>query len=227
VRLYFRASGSGSFLSTAMAVVNGDSYAAEIPAELIHPPGVDYYLEAVDAAPAVNTSLEPAGAPGVHHTFTVASTPDTTAPRIVHTPVGDGGPVGQAVSIEAVVTDASGVAQVTLSYRVVGDAEFRSLPMTVSGGDRYAADIPAADVTAAGVEYYFRAADASPAANAAVDPPDAPASLYRFTPAAPETTPSGGGCGCATAGSAGDPGGALLLLLLVGLALVRRKVNAS
>jgi MYXO-CTERM domain-containing protein len=227
VRLYFRASGAGAFLSTPMAVASGDTYGAEIPAELIRPPGVDYYLEAVDAAAAANASLDPPTAPTAFHTFSVATPPDTAAPRIVHTPIGDGMPAGQVVDVEAVVTDASGLAEVTLNYRVAGEAAFRALPMTAGSGDRYTAQIPAADVTPAGVEYYFHAVDASAAANAAVDPADAPASLYRFTPGS-ATPPADGGCSCASAGGASGPGGALLLLpLLLGLALRRRRVSGS
>jgi CSLREA domain-containing protein len=79
-------------------------------------------------------------------------------PRIVHYPVSV---VFQntAVPISASVTSNTSPFTVTLHYRVTGDPDFTELPMTNTTDDVYAATIPAAAVTTAGVDYYIQATD--------------------------------------------------------------------
>ena len=179
-----------------------------IPAELIHPPGVDYYLEAVDAAPGENTSLEPATAPTLYHAFTVATlarhdrAPHRARPHRRRRPGRPGGErrgrgdrrVGR------------GAGHVELPRR-----RGRRLPRAAHGGLQLGIATPRQILGrrrhGRRGRVLFPCGRRSRRSNAAVDPSDAPTSLYRFTPAAPEPTPSGSGCGCASAGGAGDLGG--------------------
>ena len=101
---------------------------------------------------------------------------DTIAPAVVHQPVTEG-IVGTEISIEARVTDASGLSDVYLYYRTVGDGQFNQVSMTqVPSTDVYTATIPASMATVSGVEYYVEATDTvgniggSPATNRASQP---------------------------------------------------------
>ncbi len=84
---------------------------------------------------------------------------DTTAPSVVHQPVTEG-IVGSEISIEARVTDASGLSNIYLYYRTAGGGQFSRVSMTrIPATDMYTAVIPASVVTTAGVEYYIEAND--------------------------------------------------------------------
>lgn len=75
----------------------------------------------------------------------------------MHTPLTEF-PAGVPLRVQAMVTDASGVAEVTLIYRGTGDSEYRRLPMLEApGNDIYSADLP--DAAGPRIEYFFQAAD--------------------------------------------------------------------
>jgi hypothetical protein len=61
---------------------------------------------------------------------------------------------GEPISISVTVTDETGISRVTLNYRKGGDTLFIPLEMSANNNDRYAASIPAGEVTSRGVEYF-------------------------------------------------------------------------
>ena len=82
---------------------------------------------------------------------------DETPPEIMHTPLSEF-PANVPLRIQAMVTDAAGVADVTLIYRGTGDIEYRRLPMLEApGNDIYSADLP--DAAGPRVEYFIQATD--------------------------------------------------------------------
>ena len=161
--------GAGSWQSVAMAAGSGNSYSAQIPAGAMLVGQISYYLEAVDGSAQSNHALLPSGGDTAPFTFTVAVV-DTTGPTITHTPIADGQPAGIAIPVAATVTDASGVASVTLYFRATGSTTYLSAPMTNSGGDNFAATIPMGMVLVPGLDYYIEAFDASSAQNPARAP---------------------------------------------------------
>lgn len=65
---------------------------------------------------------------------------------------------GVAISLSATATDAHGVGQVGLYYRVAGSSVWAASAMT-SAGDVWTGSIPAQAIVSPAVEYYFKAAD--------------------------------------------------------------------
>ncbi|MBI4819640.1 MAG: right-handed parallel beta-helix repeat-containing protein [Deltaproteobacteria bacterium] len=184
--LFYRRMGTGSYAGLPMVLVSGSNYQADIPSSAVGTPGVEYYLQAVDAAPAPNLSLVPAGAPGNVLTFSVVPAP---GPVIVHTPIQDGRTGGQDVLISAAVTAPAGIASVTLDYRVIGGGSFTSLAMNSSGPDTYGAVIPGPAVAAPGVEYRITATDRANPANTTFEPADGTTHDFTVAPAADTTPP--------------------------------------
>ncbi len=176
VTLYYRATGSGMFMSVSMANTTGSTYQGQIPGTAATPPGLDYYLEVTDSAQQSATT--PPGT-GAVHAFTITAS-DTSAPTISHTPITGGQAAGQAVLVLADATDASGVQSVTLYYRVSGGGMFATLAMSAAGSS-YSASIPGASVTSAGVDYYIGATDQASPANTGTNPVGAPGNFLSFT----------------------------------------------
>lgn len=185
VTLYYKRQADALYTSRAMTAASGNTYTADIPAASVAAPGVDYYIEASDTRTPANVGREPANAPQTVHSFSVI-VPDTTAPSITHTAIADGQPAGVAVSVDADVTDASGVQSVTLYYRPMGGGAYASVGMSAQGSS-YSAQIPAGSVNAPGVEYYLEAVDT--AANTGRAPQTAPGTPYAFGVAPADTAP--------------------------------------
>jgi hypothetical protein len=185
VTLYYRTYG-GSFSTAPMSLVSADTYGAKIPGASVTAPSVDYYILAIDGSTNNNKIYVPASAPATPFTFTVTPA-DNAGPTITHTAVENGQIVNTDVQVSAHITDASGLKSVTLYYRTAGDMTWDSAAMTPSLGDNYLAKIPAAKVKEAGVQYYIKAVDASPAENASVNPETAPSTPYSFTVVKPDT----------------------------------------
>ena len=82
---------------------------------------------------------------------------DTMAPDMYHTPVYNAF-TGSNLVITATVTDNVMVDSVRLYYRTAGEAEWKNAEMS-KNNDKYSAIIPAAEVSAAGIEYYIEAFD--------------------------------------------------------------------
>jgi hypothetical protein len=87
--------------------------------------------------------------------FTIAV---ETAGPVIGQPTVTGGIAGQELTVGSLVTDNSGVADVTLYYRRGGEAPFASASMT-GVGDTYQATVPPSGVTERGVDYYIKAID--------------------------------------------------------------------
>jgi len=106
---------------------------------------------------------------------------DNTPPTITHTPVTQAN-ANTPITITATVTDpgGSGLDRATLYYRTTG-ATWSSTPMFQIGANTYSATIPAAVVTAPGVEYYILATDVAGASRTT--------STYTVTVILPDTTP--------------------------------------
>jgi len=81
-------------------------------------------------------------------------------PVILHSPPSPQ-PGGQAIPIQANITDDSGIAGATLNYRKGGETNFTIASMTTSGGSLYQGAIPASAATSRGVEYFIAATDVS------------------------------------------------------------------
>lgn len=100
VTLRFRPQGTATWLSVGMAGT-GTSYSANIPALAVTAPGVDYYVEAVDASTNANKATHPATAPVAFHSFVVNALdedgPDVTVDEVA-SPVTAGTPVPVAVT---------------------------------------------------------------------------------------------------------------------------------
>ncbi|PKN57087.1 MAG: hypothetical protein CVU56_12675, partial [Deltaproteobacteria bacterium HGW-Deltaproteobacteria-14] len=171
VRVHFRAQGDTSWLVASLSAGTNNSWTGSIPALAVVSPGVQYYLEAVDASSSANAAMSPATAPTTYHSFSVTAAPtDTTAPTLVHTAVTATQTAGASVSVTATATDASGVASVSLYFRTQGEASWLSAALTHGSGDTWSGAIPALAVASPGVQYYLEAVDASPAANKAKSP---------------------------------------------------------
>jgi len=172
-----------------MTSQGNNAWTGTIPGYAITAAGVDYYIRAVDASAGANPSTDPANAPAVYHEFSVV-TQDRQGPVITHTPVSDGQPAAQPLSIAATITDPSGVADATLFYRA-SDATDWSQAKMAANNDLWTATIPGSVMAPPGVDYYILATDASADANVSTDPEDAPAAFHTFSVVADQVDTQG------------------------------------
>lgn len=179
-RLFYRATGGGAFTQVNMTNTAGTTWSASIPAGSVTAPGVDYYVTATDSAPAANTATAPVSAPGTPATFTVISV-DSTAPTVTLSAVANGRPENVAVTVNATITDATGVATATLYHRITGAGTWNTVTMTRGAGDAWSGVIPAGSVRPVSVQYYVQAVDSSTAANTGFGPSTAPGTPSSFT----------------------------------------------
>ena len=185
--VYYRTQGDDAFGEVAMANVGGTTYQATIPQDAIEPPVVEYYLSATDGFAPPNVSYHPVGSPDAAlHSFTVLAV-DNVGPTITHAPIGGGQPEGQPVTVQATVTDPSGLAAVTLHYKVATGSSYGDAPMIDLGDGLYSAAIPGFVVTSAGVDYFITAADTAPASNTSAHPAGAPGTPHTFSVAVDDT----------------------------------------
>ena len=154
--LYYRAIGAGAFSTAAMSNTAGATYQGTVPGGAVNAPGVEYYLAASDNAAPANGATQPSGAPTAYFTFTVTA---PAAPAITHTPVGNGQPQGQAVTVTADITAQAGLTSTTLHYRPQGGGAFTSVALSNTAGSTYQAQIPGAAVSPPVMEYYLEATD--------------------------------------------------------------------
>jgi subtilisin family serine protease len=159
---------SSWFLSPMSHV--GETYSATIPASIITPPGLQYYLRATDSSS--NSATLPAGAPTIS-TYVVAVT-DTTDPIITHMPVTSIN-FGEDLTLITTVTDECGIRNVQAYYRTTGEDAWWSTSMSGSG-DTFSTIIPNSEITLVGLDYYLQATDSN--SNASASPADAPANFY-------------------------------------------------
>lgn len=93
--------------------------------------------------------------------------PDTESPVIVHTPVTEGN-TGLNLNISAVVTDNRDVTGVKLYYRTSGETTYKTIDMVLDNGE-YSCDIPKAELSKTGLEYYIEASDGTNTATLPAD----------------------------------------------------------
>jgi hypothetical protein len=85
---------------------------------------------------------------------------DVIAPTLMHTPVSEQIPLGNPIEITISATDNTGIKDVILFYRVIGEDNFEQLPMIRTGRhDNYAAIVPVERIRVPGIEYYVQAED--------------------------------------------------------------------
>jgi hypothetical protein len=181
VTLRYRTTGGGAFTPIVMTLVSGSTYTATIPGAGVITPGLEYYIEAADVAGNVGRSPD-----GVTFHSVVVSNIDVTGPTITHTPVTDGQPDATNVTVNATVTDTSGLSQVRLFYRPSGYPFYSEVSMTAGGAGAYSAAIPGFAVAPPYVDYYIRATDT--ASNASTSPAGAPTNAHRFTVGSADST---------------------------------------
>jgi MYXO-CTERM domain-containing protein len=140
---------------------------------------VQWYVEATDGFN--NLSTLPVAGESAPSSFTVEgeTIDDTTAPTIAHT-ARESYSLNEDAIFEATVTDASGIALVTLYYRFEGDTDFLSIDVTPSVGsaDVWEAIIPSDELLEGTLSYYWTAVDLSDLGNLASLPDTAPAALF-------------------------------------------------
>ncbi|MEM6317743.1 MAG: T9SS type A sorting domain-containing protein [Bacteroidota bacterium] len=153
--LFYQNEGDATFQQLALTQDAGtNTWRGTIPQGFANTPSVNFYIEATDGVSQVSLpSEEPANNP-----FQIAILPNV-APAIQHTPIETASTLSD-LTVTAQVTDATQFVQsVTLFYRAFGNLAYQDLAMTNTGGDDYAATIPAAALTCAGTEYYIEATD--------------------------------------------------------------------
>ncbi|NMB76862.1 MAG: PKD domain-containing protein [Myxococcales bacterium] len=196
-------------------------YTATVPASAVRLPELKYYIEAIDFSPNQNSSSLPANAPDA--TFSVGVEENTTLdhdPPVISGVKAEPDPARakNAIAVQASITDASGIQQARLFFRMQGTQTFLSVDMAAGTGGVFSGEIPAAVVERGMLEYYLEARDTSPLENTARSPADAPNSLH-FVEVTEDELPTDGGCGCGS-GPAG-----LSLLPLVFLLRRRRCIH--
>ena len=87
----------------------------------------------------------------------VATAMDTLAPNMYHTPVNQGY-MNNNLVISCTASDNVAISTVTLYYRAIGTAEWKTLNMSKQS-DKYSATIFGSDLTLDGIEYYIVASD--------------------------------------------------------------------
>ncbi|MCB9652140.1 MAG: hypothetical protein H6730_36895, partial [Deltaproteobacteria bacterium] len=185
--LFYRQAGQANFQSVALVDEGSDRYSASIPAAVVMPNAVEYYIQANDSAASPNTARDPAGAPANVHRFMVQPD-DQVPPTITVTPVAADQPEGTAVTVSAQVSDSTGVGSVQLYYKRASDALFTSVTMSGSGGS-FSASIPAQAVLPPAMEYYLEASDTILPPNVGRSPATAPADAHSFSVVAVDRTP--------------------------------------
>lgn len=146
--LYRSTSATGSFTCLNDTILSATRYT-----DTAVEPGVTYYYYFT----VVDTDGNEIS--GSRSNVASATPMDNIPPTITHTPV-TAARADASVSLSAVVKDNIAVSSVALYYRTHGAADYSRVAMTYSGTtDQYTATVPAATVTAAGVEYYIEAMD--------------------------------------------------------------------
>jgi fibronectin type 3 domain-containing protein len=115
--------------------------------------GATYYFR----LKAVNTAMQ---ASGYSNTVTAVPLADKTAPTLANAAYTEPANLNGEVAVAIAATDASGIKNVWLYYRVGGSATFSNRLMARQNGDTYTQAIPAPAITNKGAEFYVAAEDA-------------------------------------------------------------------
>jgi hypothetical protein len=166
----------GEWMTLEMTVVAGDSYTVTIPGEDVTEGELGYYVTADDTLG--NSSAEPAMGEEII-VVEAAEGADLDPPTLLHSPVTTPED-GTAVSIQAIATDASGVAYVSVFYAAADSDTFEEAALTQAGADMFVGEIPAEAVIGNALTYYVLAIDGSRAANEVAAPSEAPTERYEI-----------------------------------------------
>jgi hypothetical protein len=113
---------------------------------------------------------------------------DVTPPEIDHAPIDESMPLGQDVTIVAIITDeGSGVVFTRLFYKNETDAsdQFSTIALAATGNENeYSAVIDGDEEASGGMNYYIEAVDG--AQNTAWSPTEGPDDPYHFRVYPPE-----------------------------------------
>ena len=106
---------------------------------------------------------------------------DLECPNIEHIPVTSPQTIGEDVTVNANITDESGVLSAIVYYKIETAIVWDQTPMDGNGAD-FTATIPGAEVKdAAGMHYYIWAQDSAPALNSCTVPNDGEEGPFHFT----------------------------------------------
>jgi hypothetical protein len=156
VKFFYRSKGATDY-SQADMLLDGKIASVEIPAVKVLSPAIEYYFSISIGAQSINLPSGGAGSPGsVAVAKAVSSTPGTGI-TITATPVFSPSPVRSFMNLQSTLDLSSVTAKlnsVVLKYRRSGDAQFKSLAMTLSNKVA-AGTVPGVDVRAPELEYYF------------------------------------------------------------------------
>ena len=149
--LHFRHDAGDSAIMP-MSPVSDSIWQAIIPAEVVLPDTLAYYISATDGD---STGYSPPPPDAWQHPHKIAVAMDNELPVILHTPATHV-PADSAMQISAVVIDSTlSVELVELHYRNAKHAGFQLLPTIQDAGGRYTATIPARDVIEPWIKYYL------------------------------------------------------------------------
>ncbi len=173
VTLHYRVNG-GIWQNISMTLVNDDIYSAILDPFSISDT-IEYYFTAIDNYILKNEATEDNS--GQYYDIFVGSS-DTSGPSIIGVVHSPSSPTElETVTVNATVTDDSGLQSITLHYRVNGGA-WQTIDMTLIGGDLYSVTIGPFAVSDT-IEYYISAVDNSINYNLAIN--DNSGLYYSFT----------------------------------------------
>ena len=149
--LFCRVFGEANYTEISMINPEGNLWTAVIPASMVTPVGLEYYIWATDGTNNKNTTLYSIG-------------PDTTPPSIVHIPTttameNTGITINATITENITVGGVYGVVNASLFCRVFGEVNYTEILMSNTENNLWTAVIPASMVTGVGLEYYIWATD--------------------------------------------------------------------
>lgn len=154
VRLYYRIQNRGRFTSIPMIRQQGNLYTAEIGGSNVKGPGLEYYVETMNAE-----GNGPARAGNADSPLLVeVISPDLLPPRITHAPP-DTVREGEAVTLTANIRDDHSVKSAAVRFCRTGEPDFQSLRMQKRETGRYQARLPGNAIVPPGILYCIMAVD--------------------------------------------------------------------
>ena len=173
VTLHYRVN-SGTWIEVSMTLISGDLYSVTIGSFAVSDT-IEYYIITVDNS--INHNEATADNGGLYYVLTIGSS-DTSGPSIIGVVQSPSSPTElDTVTVNATVTDTSGLLSVTLHYRVNGGT-WQTISMTLLSGDLYSVVFGPFAVSDT-IEYYISAVDNSVNHNEAID--DSSGLFYSFT----------------------------------------------
>ncbi len=173
VTLHYRVNG-GAWIEFSMTLINGDIYSVTIGPFAVSDT-IEYYISAIDNSVNHNEAIKDNG--GAYYSLTIGSS-DVTGPSVTDIVSSPSSPTElDPVSINATVTDDSGVQSVILHYRVNSGA-WTEVSMTLISSNIYSVTIGSFAVSNT-IEYYITAVDNSVNHNLAIN--DNSGLYYSFT----------------------------------------------